>query len=291
VADLPWQGFPVRLQLHSRKFFCENGDCPRAIFTERLPSVVAAYGRRTLRLQEVLHQLGGALGGQAGARMARRLGMALSPDQLLRSLRRVSNPPRQGPRVLGVDEWAWKRGSRYGTILCDLEKRRVVDLLPDSHAQSFARWLETHPGVEVVSRDRAGAYAEGASQGAPQAVQVADRWHLLRNLREALQRVVEREQAQLGRAAQSVAESRVATASSLSTSVEEKQDQGQAPRRLTRAQQQRRDRRWLRYSEALRLHEQGLSQVAIARELSLSVRTLRRWSHAGRFPEWDQPRG
>ena len=193
LADLPSHGVRVQLRLRTRKFFCDARACSRRIFTERLPRTAAPYARCSLRLSEAFRNIGFVAGAEAGARLARQLGMATSPDTLLRRMRQFVIGNGWIPRVLGVDDWAWRRGHRYGTILVDLERRSVVDLLPDRSAESFAAWLETHPGIEIISRDRAGCYAEGATQGAPQAVQVADRWHLLRNVSEALQRVVERE--------------------------------------------------------------------------------------------------
>jgi transposase len=198
LADLPWSGIRVRLRLHTRRFFCSSPTCSRRIFTERLPATATPYARRTVRFREALQLIGFAVGGQAGARLATRLGLAVSGDTLLRYIRQWRGSDRPTPRVLGVDDWAYRRGQRYGTILVDLEQRAVVDLLPDRSAESLAACIQSHPGIEVVSRDRAGYYAEGAAQGAPEAVQVADRWHLLRNLSEALQQIVEREPAPLG---------------------------------------------------------------------------------------------
>src|SRR3954447_14846043 len=188
IADLPWGGLSVRLHLHVRKFFCRQPTCARRVFTERLPHIAAPYARRTARLESVLRVLAFALGGDPGARIVERLGMTASPATLLRLIRRVAVPEQPAPRVLGVDDWAFRKGHRYGTILVDLEQHRIVDVLPARSAEPVVEWLEAHPGVEVVSRDRAPAYAEAARKGAPQAVQVADRWHLIQYLVEALER-------------------------------------------------------------------------------------------------------
>ena len=182
LQDLPWEGMPVVVLLQTRRFFCVESSCPRKIFTEPLPGTVARYARRSCRSSEALNWLTLALGGRAGARLARRLGLLASRSTLLRELHhRAAAAPVTAPRVLGIDDWAWKKGHRYGTILCDLEKRKVVDLLPDREAETVARWLRQHPGTEIVSRDRGGIYAEATRKAVPQAVQVADRWHLLRS--------------------------------------------------------------------------------------------------------------
>jgi transposase len=195
LADLPWNGVAVGIRLRTRRFFCDAEDCAHHIFTERLPETAASYARRTLRMEQALRWLGLALGGEAGARTAQRLGLGVSGDTLLRHLRRMWLAQKPAPvsiRVLGMDDWAWRKGQRYGTILCDLERRRVVDLLPDRQSNTVTEWLRDHAPPEVISRDRAGAYAEAARLGAPHAVQVADRFHLLRNLREALEHVLAR---------------------------------------------------------------------------------------------------
>src|SRR6266851_4704862 len=197
LADLPWNGSPLEIGLRTRRFFCDADECDRRIFTERLPETTAIYARRTLRMEQALRWLGLALGGEAGARTAERLGLGVSGDTLLRHLRRMALAQKQAPvapRVLGIDDWAWRKGQKYGTILCDLERAHPVDLLPDRTADPVAAWLKAHPGVEIISRDRSGAYADGARQGAPNAIQIADRWHLLKNMTEALQRLLDRKQ-------------------------------------------------------------------------------------------------
>jgi transposase len=177
-ADLPWMEYGVRLHLQVRRFFCQQEDCPRKTFAEPFPDLVQAHARRTTRQGQLLQEVAFALGGKAGAHLARRWGCAVSRDTLLRLLRRCPLPASPVPRVLGLDDWAWRKGRRYGTILCDLERHVPVDLLPDRDADSVASWLKEHPGVEIISLDRAHDYAAGARRGAPHAVLIADRFHL-----------------------------------------------------------------------------------------------------------------
>ena len=162
--------------------------------------VSARYGRQTSRLSETIRLVGYVLGGEAGARLSKRLGMATSSDTVLRRLKVGPSIEVRGARAVGVDDWAWRKGQCYGTILVDLESHTPIDLLPDRSADSLAAWLQAHPGAEVISRDRGGIYADGATCGAPEAVQVADRFHLLCNLTSAVERVLEQKRTALAKA-------------------------------------------------------------------------------------------
>jgi transposase len=192
-ADLPCAGRRVRLQLLVRRFRCGLEQCQRRIFAERFGAgVLAERARRTGRLEEIVHHLGLALGGRPGATFARRLMLPVSNDTLLRVVRRRALP-RTGPlAVVGIDDWAWRRNHRYGTMVCDLERRRVVALLPDREPATVETWLRQHPGIHVVSRDRGGGYGEAAARALPQAIQVADRWHLMENTSTAFLDAVRR---------------------------------------------------------------------------------------------------
>jgi len=192
----------VQLRLHVRGFRCLNPNCVRAIFAERLDPVVRASARRSERLSSQLLHLALRLASESAAPVLTALNMPVSAATLLRLQRRASPPAHPAPRVIGVDEFAFRKGRRYGAMIVDLERQKPIELLPDKQADTFARWLQEHPQVKVISRDRDGAFAEGAAQGAPQAIQVADRWHLTQNLGDALQRLLARHPAALRAAAQ-----------------------------------------------------------------------------------------
>jgi transposase len=190
LKDLPAQGRAVVLRVHVTRWRCQHARCPSAIFADRLEGVSAARVHRTDRCRTVVHLVGHALGGRGGERLLHRLGMAVSDDTLLRLLKRPAAEPvaPEVLRVVGIDDWAWQKGQQhFGTILVDLERRRVIDLLPTRSAGPVAAWFAAHPTIQTISRDRHGPYAEGIRGGAPQAREVADRFHLVSNLRDAVQ--------------------------------------------------------------------------------------------------------
>lgn len=194
LRDLPVQGALVTLEVPSQRWRCRTLSCSRRTFVEQLPQLAMPLARRTCRVSELVRLLGHATGGKPAERLLARLGMPVSDDTVLRHLKRhvaVATPP-PPVRILGVDDWGWVKGSIYGTLIVDLERKSVVDILPDRSAQSTVEWFKRHPEVEIISRDRCGVYAQGAKQGAPQAQQVADRFHLLQNLKMTIERQLSR---------------------------------------------------------------------------------------------------
>ena len=189
LQDLPVQGAGVVVKMQVSRWRCLNAECERRTFTDQLPEIVCPYARRTQRIAELVYLIGHGTGGRPAERLMKRLGMSVSDDTILRHLKRqvARLRARMPVRVAGIDDWSWRRGRTYGTIIVDLERREVVDVLQDRTTAGTAEWLRQHPEVEIVSRDRCGLYAQGAREGAPQARQVADRFHLLQNLRETIE--------------------------------------------------------------------------------------------------------
>src|SRR5437588_10948142 len=202
AADLPCAGFRVQLILHVRRFFCDNTTCIRKIFTERLPAFVLPWARLTVRFCEALQSLGLATCGELGTRLAARLAMQTSPTTILRRLMTLPLDPVKSVIQLGIDDFAFRRGRTFGTVLVNLQEHRVIDLLPDRQVETAKAWLKSQAEIRYVSRDRGSEYASAATQGAPQAVQVADRFHITKNLSEAVQQLLARVLTQMKEASQ-----------------------------------------------------------------------------------------
>ncbi|HLH34452.1 MAG TPA: ISL3 family transposase [Alloacidobacterium sp.] len=287
LQDFPWQGVSVELWAKVGRFRCRNSACPRKIFCERLSRVTPAYGRQTERASEIVRLIGYVAGGLPGQRLLARLSILTSDDT---ALRRVRKKPAQEFSVLpirnlGVDDWAWRKGQDYGTILVNLDLHWVVDLLPDRAAESFSAWLMQHPEIVTISRDRCGLYAEGAVLGAPQSQQIADRFHLILNLSATMERVLEERSRQLilPPAGDPVAEPQPPAGCEASV-------EAQAPALPRPTQSQlRRQRRLERYEQVVALFNSGQSQAAISRTLGIERKTVRRWLRRGQFPERKPP--
>ena len=277
--DLPLSEQQVQLHLYVRRFLCSTPACPRRTCTEQIPELLPPRVRRTSRLIHSLRDVAQALGGRAAARTAARLRMPVSRMTCVRLICTSPLPPVATPSVLGVDDFAFRKGRVYDTILVDLEKRRPIDLLPDRTAQTFANWLDNHPGVTTIVRDRSGEYARGASLGAPHAAQIVDRWHLLVNLRETLDRLLTRRHAEL-------------CALPVSQELQEHLTSRQQPRPLRPASVEeverraaKRTRRYARYEQVRALHAIGLPLSQIAQRLGMTWTTARKFAEAETFPE------
>jgi transposase len=290
LVDLPWGSCPVRYHLTVRRFRCRNAACERHIFAERLPAVTRPAARRTTRARDELQSIGLALGGNAGAKRSTQRHLPTSATTLLRLIRATPTPDSGTPVAVGIDEWAWRRGHHYGTLIVDLETHRVLDLLPDRKAETVAAWLKQHPSVQVVCRDRYAAFADAANQGAPQAQQVADRYHLVQNLGDALLPVLQQHKAALQAAAEATARQQVGEAIALDTR-EDAMARGNQQRRSQQGQQeqarisqQRLERRRAHYDQVQTLHAQGEPVAEIARQLGISRQTVYRYLHQEQPP-------
>ena len=188
AQDLPCFGIPVKLRLQVRRYRCPKKKCPRSTFAERYPELVTPYSRVTERLRTFLERIAVMIGAEPGARLLEKVGARVSPDRILAVISALPDTPLTCPAVIGIDEFAFRRGHSYGTIIVNLENGTPVDVLPDRNVDTVAAWLEAHPQVRIVARDRSKEFARAITRGAPEAVQVLDRWHVLKNLREALER-------------------------------------------------------------------------------------------------------
>jgi transposase len=268
LADMPVGGHRVVVRLRVRRFFCASQDCPAVTFAEQIEGLTSRWSRRTPPLARALTAIALALAGRAGARLAAVLGLVAGRSSLLRLVMALPDPGGGLVAVLGVDDFAFRRGRDYGTVLVNAETGRPVDLLPGRDADTLARWLREHPGAGVICRDRAGAYADGARQGAPEAIQVADRWHLWHNLAGYVEKTVARHRDCLrqpepehqpppGQQAAAAALLQRAERGALASHVQQ------------------------RYEQVMTLRAQAMSLAAIARQTGLALQTVRRYCQAG----------
>lgn len=271
----------VQLWATAGRFRCRNLSCPRKIFCERLPCIARVYARQTERAAEIVRLVGYVAGGRPGQRILERLCLCTSDDTVLR---RVQEGPAHEAcppvRNLGVDDWAWRKGQEYGTILVNLDLHRVLDLLPDRASESFSKWLKGHPEIATISRDRCGLYAEGATLGAPQSQQVADRFHLILNLSTTMERVLEERSRQLILPTAGGSATNSATATSHDPGMG-----GPSAEPPPTTSELRRQRRREQYEQVVALFKSGESQAAISRYLGIQRKTIRRWLRRGEFPE------
>jgi len=280
LQDLPCSNYAVTLVLRAQKFFCINPICQRRIFTERLPQVTEPWARRTCRFAQRLIAIGLALGGAAGSRLSQQMGHPVSLNPLLQLVSRLPMPAILAPKTLGVDDFAFRKGQTYGTILVDLDRNRPIALLPDRDSETLSRWLQQHPGVQVLSRDRSTAYKQGMTQGAPAAVQVADRFHLLQNVTDVLQQVLR----QQGRVLK-LAPVPLSLTGLLREDSEQQLVFAQPSPKTQQQFEQRRAQRLKTYQTIWQLHYQGQSVSEIAQQVNLSARTVQRYLKTPSFPE------
>lgn len=273
--DLPFGTRPVRLLVQLRRFFCDQPTCPRRTFAERLPDFLPPKAQRTTRFSASVQALGFLSSGEAAGRVSHTLHLPTSPDTVLRSLHQAPLPDRPTPRVLGVDDFAFRKRHTYGTLLVDLERHQPVDVLPDRTAATLAAWLDAHPGVAVVARDRSTEYARGIKDGAPAALQVADRWHLLQNVREALERAFVQLRSRL---------SELGLPAGADGAIARRRLKPVSATEAVR-QQQNRAQRLARYEQVKRLAAAGTSQRASAQLVGLSRGTVIQYLRASEFPE------
>jgi transposase len=258
LSDLPISGYPVTLIVEVRRFFCQNPSCSRKTFAEAFLALAQRFAQRTTRLQSALQHLGLALGAEAGARVGSQFGLASSPSSLLRLLRSIELPTPSSPAtIIGIDDWAYKRRRRYGTLICDLETGKPLELLPDRTVETVRTWLQGHPEITLISRDRWSEYATAAQKGAPQARQVADRWHLLHNLAEQVSALFARIHSEV---------------------------KGSGPRRNKPSTSASQAKRQALFLPIRALHQQGLSPEQIALQTGVSERTIYRWLEKDQVP-------
>ncbi|HFI7004556.1 ISL3 family transposase [Escherichia coli] len=277
IQHLPCSGHTLWLVFSVRHWYCRNPACSRKIFTESLAPFAGSHQQSSQALQNLQRQLGLIAGGEAGKRAATAVGLRCSADTLLRRVINTPETKQSGAPHVGIDEWAWHRGHRYGTLIVNLDTHRPLVLLPDRDQRTLATWFRKYPEIQVVSRDRNGVYATAAREGAPQARQVADRWHLLKNIGDALERMMYRHIPLIRLVASELSPKK--------SPDPEPSVPAASLRRPERLKQQTRKKRHQRWTEVMALHNKGCSFREISRITGLSRVTVSRWVRSGTFPE------
>lgn len=270
LADGAIGGHPVVIALSVRRLFCDNAGCPRVTFAEQVADLTFRYGRRTPALRRVLEAVGVVLAGLPGARMSSVLSAPVSRTTMLSLVMALPEPPAGTPRVLGVDDFALKKGHCYGSVIVDCESHAPIDLLPDRDAETFAAWLTEHPGVEIICRDRATAYATAARAAAPDALQVADRFHLWKNLCEAVEKDISAHRSCLLNAALKP-----------DSSVPKAEPEAVEAAPEGRREMQRRER----HAAVHALYDKGVGIYTIVKELKLDHKTVQKYARAARVED------
>jgi transposase len=263
--DLPWADYAVLLELQAKRFFCQNEACRKRTFAERFPEVVVPYARKTNRVLHKQRYLGVNVCASVGEKLLALEGIGASDTTLNRLLCCLPEPEKQAVQVLGVDDWAKRKGQRYGTILVDLESSQIIDLLGDRTAETLIQWLKNHPEVQTVSRDRSPTYADAVQKALPEATQVADRWHLLKNASDALYTILQQES--------SVIRTYLEPNTDAKAGQEPLSQPKEAEQPPTTAEQQREKR----MQQAKELRDLGWSQKRIAQQLDVHPKTIRRY--------------
>lgn len=300
LADLPLCGRQFVLVLRLRKFLCPNAGCLRHVFCERVHGLAAAHARSTTRLVHLQRMLGLALGGEPGSRLAAELAVPTSGDTILRRVKTTPAEPETSYRFVGIDDFALRKGHTYGTVLVDLQRGRVIDLFDGRDGVPVAEWLKSHPGIEVITRDRWAAYANACSAGAPQATQVADRFHLIGNIRELVERLFEQHASTLDTALEPPPTAVVQShREAMPTPVISSEQTPNPPPSATAdcdpkpatdsppVRSHRQQRRQDRFDDVRRLRGEGQSIRRIARALRISSKTVLRYARCTRCPDWN----
>ncbi|MCQ0401449.1 ISL3 family transposase, partial [Escherichia coli] len=277
IQHLPCSGHTLWLVFSVRHWYCRNPACSRKIFAESLAPFAGSHQQSSQALQNLQRQLGLIAGGEAGKRAATAVGLRCSADTLLRRVINTPETKQSGAPHVGIDEWAWHRGHRYGTLIVNLDTHRPLVLLPGRDQRTLAAWFRKYPEIQVVSRDRSGVYATAAREGAPQARQVADRWHLLKNIGDALERMMYRHIPLIRLVASELSPKK--------SPDPEPSVPAASLRHPERLKQQTRKKRHQRWTEVMALHNKGCSFREISRITDLSRVTVSRWVRSGTFPE------